>query len=374
MTRAARFGIDSHSAERDGDGNATYTRNLVAGLLAGPGDDTVVLFAADPRHAFYASLPAPARAEAVRVRQGRGLLRLATLGLLARQRGVDCLHVQYMGPLGYAGPLVATVHDLAYLHMPESFSVPLRLGLRVLVPRTVARATRVITDSEFSRQDLMARYGVDPGKLAVIPLAPAPHFHPRPPVETAAVLARYGLRPGFVFSVGRLNPRKNLERLLLAHGRLRAGGGSRAILVIAGRPDHGNARVLRQLRDSSGRSGVRFVGVIPDADLPHFYGGAACFVYPSLFEGFGLPVVEAMACGAPVVSSDRAALPEVVGEAGLLVDPESVEALAGAMARLVGDEVLASDLGQRGLEHSRRYSWSETVRRTLGVYREAAGR
>jgi glycosyltransferase involved in cell wall biosynthesis len=137
--------------------------------------------------------------------------------------------------------------------------------------------------------------------------------------------------------------------------------------VIGGKPDYGVEDVLKRARLASG---VRFVGLVPDADLPHLYSGAACFVYPSLFEGFGLPLIEAMSCGTPVVSSDRTALPELVETAGLLVDPESVDALAGAMARMLGDPDLARELGRRGLERSRQYSWAETARRTLAIYHE----
>jgi glycosyltransferase involved in cell wall biosynthesis len=374
VTGEALFGIDSHGAEHEGEGNATYTRNLIAGLFAEPGDDAFALFGGDPRHAFYVSLPPRPRSCAIGVRQGRGMVRLATLGRVAARARVDCLHVQYAAPFGYAGPLVATVHDLGFLHVPESFPAALRVALRVLVRRTVGRATRIITGSEFCARDICGRYGVDSGKVAVIPLGAAPRFHPRPFAETARVLGRYGLRSGFLFSLGRLNRRKNLERLLAAYGRLRAAGVSDVPLVIAGKPDYGVPGVRQRARRSPDGEGVVFTGLLPDADLPYFYAGAACFVYPSLFEGFGLPVIEAMACGTPVVCSNRAALPELVGEAGLLVDPADVDALAGAMARLVGDAALAAELGERGRARSRGYCWPETARRTLGVYREAAAR
>jgi Glycosyl transferases group 1 len=171
----------------------------------------------------------------------------------------------------------------------------------------------VITGSEFCARDLRARYRVDGDKIAVIPLGAAPRFRPRARAETTAVLARYGLGPGFLFSLGRLNRRKNLERLLLAHARLRASGAGEVPLVIAGQPDYGAEEVLRRAQVAADSTGVFFPGLVPDADLPYFYAGAVCFVYPSLFEGFGLPLIEAMACGTPIVSSDRAALPELVG-------------------------------------------------------------
>ena len=196
MTRGAFFGIDSHSGEHQGEGNATYTRNLIEGLFAEPGDDAFALFAADPGHAFYGSLPPRPRSWAIGVRQGRGVLRLATLGRLAARARVDCLHVQYAAPLGYAGPLVATVHDLGFLHVPGSFPAALRMALRVLVPRAVERASRIITGSEFCAEDIRGRYGVDAAKVAVIPLGAASPFRPRPLAERRASSRATGSGPG----------------------------------------------------------------------------------------------------------------------------------------------------------------------------------
>jgi glycosyltransferase involved in cell wall biosynthesis len=269
---------------------------------------------------------------------------------------------------------VVTVPDLAFLHLPDTFPAALRLALRVLVPRSIAKASRVITVSEFSRGDIVTSYGVRPEKVTVIPLGAGESFRPLESARTEGVLARYGLRPGFLFSLGRLNWRKNLERILLAYGRLRSSGAADTPLVIGGKRDYGGDEALRRMRLSEVGSSVRWVGLIPDEDLPAFYSAAACFVYPSLFEGFGLPALEAMACGTPVVTSDRAALPELVGDAAMVVDPESVEALAEAMTRVLTDATLAADLRRRGLERSRRFSWRETARRTLEVYREAVDR
>jgi glycosyltransferase involved in cell wall biosynthesis len=372
---AVLFGIDSHSAEREGEGNATYSRGLISALFAAGGDDDFALFAGNRDHPFYRSLPARGHSRALRVAQGGGLARLGwTLARAASRARVDALHVQYTAPLGYRDPLVVTVHDLAFLHVPESFPPALRVALRVLVPRSLARASRIITDSEFARRDIVARYAVRPEKIAVIPLGAGPRFHPLGPGAAARVLARYGLRPGFLFSLGRLNRRKNLERLLLAYARARAGGAPAVPLVIGGKPDYGVDAVRSGRRAPADPGGVRWMGPIPDADLPAFYSGAAGFIYPSLFEGFGLPVLEAMACGTPLVISDRAALPELTGDAGLSVDPENVDALAEAMTRLLTDHALAAELRRRGLERSRRFSWEETAQRTLAVYRDALQR
>lgn len=369
------FGIDSHSAEREGDGNSTYTRGLISAFVAANDADHFALFAGNPDHPFYRARPSRGRLRVVRVAQGKGLVRLAwTLGRAASRERVDVMHTQYTAPLGYTGPLVVTVHDLGFLHVPESFPRGLRAALRALVPRSIARAAQVITDSEFAARDIVMRYGVRPEKIAVIPLGADARFRPVDQAETVDVLARYDLRPGFLFSLGRLNRRKNLERLLQAYGRLRANGLTDVPLVIGGKPDYGVDDVLRRADLSAAGSSVRFAGLIPDRDLPAFYCGAACFVYPSLFEGFGLPLLEAMACGTSVVASNRAALPELVGDAGLLVDPESVNDLVAALGRVLGDCGLAHELGQRGLERSRQFSWEKTARRTLEVYREAAQR
>ena len=223
-----QVGIDSHSAEADGEGNATYSRNLISALYATPGDESYALLAKNPAHGFYGSLPPRGHSRVIGVSQGAGLLRVAwTLGRAAARQRVDCLHVQYAAPLGWRRPLVVTVHDLGFIHVPESFPAALRVALRVLVPWSIARASRIITCSEFCRRDIEARYGVAAGKLVTIPLAAAQAFHPREAAQTAGVLARYGLSPGFLFSVGRLNRRKNLERLLLAYARLRATGRDR---------------------------------------------------------------------------------------------------------------------------------------------------
>ena len=368
-----QFGIDAHGGEREGEGNSTYTRNLSRSLLALEGDDMFTLFAADARHAFYRSLGAGPRLRVHPVAQHGGLGRILwTLGRAATRDCVDALHVQYFAPLRYGGPLVLTVHDLAFLHLPGSFPPSHRLLMRALVPWSVRRAARIIAASEFTRHDLQTRYGIPSHRISAIWNGVGERFRPLEESETRAILARYGLEPGFLFSLGRLNRRKNLGTLLRAFAAVRARSPAELALVIGGKVDHGAAEIMRAARRSGRSSRIHWVGLIPEADLPAFYAGAACFVYPSLFEGFGLPLVEAMACGCPVVSSDRTACPEVVGEAGLLVDPEDATAMAAAIARILGDEDLRAELRQRGLARSRLFTWGETARRTLAVLHGAA--
>jgi glycosyltransferase involved in cell wall biosynthesis len=367
------FGIDTHGGEREGEGNSTYTRNLCRSLLDLDGDDTFALFAGEPGHSFYRSLGATPRFRVRVVAQHGGLGRILwALARAAAHERVDALHVQYFAPLAYARPVVVVVHDLSFLHVASS-PPGLRLALRALVPWSVRRAARVITPSEFTRRDLETRYGVTPDRIRVTWYGVSESFRPLPEAATRAVLTRYGLEPGFIFSLGRLNRRKNLGTLLRAFAMLRAQGQADLSLVIGGKVDYGVEELVRGFRESGRASRVHWVGAIPDGDLPAFYAGATCFVYPSLFEGFGLPLVEAMACGCPVVSSNRTACPEVVGTAGLLVDPEDVNGIAEAIARVVDDDALRADLRDRGLARSRLFTWKESARRTLEVLREAAG-
>jgi glycosyltransferase involved in cell wall biosynthesis len=205
------IGIDSHSAEREGEGNCTYVRGLVRGLLAQPESDRLTLFADDPSHAFYRSLGNAGRVRVRGVGPGGSVARLLRgLGTAAARARVDCLHVQYFAPLYSAAPLVVAVHDLGFLRVPQSFPRGLRLAMRVLVPRSVRRAARVITASDFSARDLIRHYRLPPERLSVIPLGAREEFRPRSYAEVQSVLTRYGLEPGFLFSLGRLNRRKNL--------------------------------------------------------------------------------------------------------------------------------------------------------------------
>lgn len=371
--RARRFGIDTHAAEREGEGNATYTRELLRALLGLASPHTFTLFAEDANHAAYGELGAGRSARVVGVARGGGLGRvLWTLGRAAAGEPVDALHVQYFAPLGARVPLVVTVHDLAFLHLPASFPPGLRVAMRVMVPWSVRRAARVITVSDWTARDLARRYHVAADRLRVIPLGVRVELAPPPAAEVSAVLARHGLAPGFVLALGRLNARKNLRRLVQAHAAARAEGGVDVPLVLAGRADHGTASLRAELRPLERAADVRWLGLVPDADLAALYAGAGCFVYPSLFEGFGLPPLEAMACGCPVISSDRTSIPEVVGKAALLVDPESVEAMAEAIARVLRDADLARALREGGLARSRELTWERTARLTLAVYEEAA--
>jgi alpha-1,3-rhamnosyl/mannosyltransferase len=264
---------------------------------------------------------------------------------------------------------VVTIHDLTLIRSPEWHPArrlrEMGAGLRV----SAEAADRIIAISQATKDDVVAHLGVDPGRVAVVPLGIDPSFHPLPRAETERALARYGLGVGsYLLFLGTVEPRKNLGRVLDAIARLDPGIGP---LVVAGGSGWGNAELSPRLAELARRGRVRRLGYVGGSLRVPLLAGARAFVFPSLYEGFGLPPLEAMACGTPVVTSGVSALPEVVGDAALLVDPLDVDALAGAIRRLWTDEGLRQDLRVRGLSRVRRYTWDATARLTLEVYAAA---
>ena len=264
-------------------------------------------------------------------------------------------------------PTVITVHDLIFRRLAQYHKPLNRWYLSLTLPLFCRRARHIIAVSAFTKQDLVTAYGLPEEKITVIYEAADPRFRPASPGVVASARARYRLPARYVLYVGTIEPRKNLIRLLSAFEQLYAAGLSDA-LVIVGKRGWLYADFFTALAQSPACQAVLFPGYVPDEDLPALYTGSQALAFPSLFEGFGLPVIEAMACNAPVVCADRGSLPEIAGEAALLINPEDVDALAGALRRVIEDQALAADLRLRGLAQSGRFSWDRTVSETLAVY------
>lgn len=231
----------------------------------------------------------------------------------------------------------------------------------------LSRASRVIADSVATRQDLIKRLGLAPGKIVVVPLGvDHARFQPSVPAEAAQnVETMLGIRPPYILSLGTVEPRKNLRTLLQAYAKLETNAPP---LVIAGAKGWGDTKLPDLVQSLGIGDRVKVLGYVPEETLPDLFSATQLFVYPSLYEGFGLPVLEAMACGAPVITSNVSSLPEVAGDAALLVDPESTDQLAGAIQRLIDDSGLRSELAQKGLARSASFTWEETARGTARVY------
>ncbi len=281
-------------------------------------------------------------------------------------------------PLMPACASVVTIHDLGYLAFPTAHTARRRFELHLTTRWSLRAARRVIAISEATRADLVRHYGADPRKISVVHHGLSPAFHPlEDPAQIAAVRARYDLdRPYFLY-VGTLQPRKNLLRLLEAFARVVGGASSGSasapgpLLMIAGRRGWLSPDLARRAAELGIGELVRLPGYLPEADLQPLLSGALAFVFPSLYEGFGMPVLEAMACGTPVLTATGSALPEVAGEAALLVDPHDVAAITAALHRLASDSALRADLRIRGLARAAGFSWDRCARETRSVLLEA---
>jgi glycosyltransferase involved in cell wall biosynthesis len=254
-----------------------------------------------------------------------------------------------------------TVHDCAFADHPEFYSRGYVGWYNWMTPRLLSRCRRVITVSEFSRRRIVEYGQIPPEKVAVIPNGVNPLGEQLTSDRVSAVRERLKLPHRYALCVGSLEPRKNLRRLIDAWAWIAPQDGTKLVLVGATCQIYKNAG-LQQMPDS-----VLPLGYVDDADLPAIYAGALLFAYPSLYEGFGLPVLEAMACGTPVVCSNRTAIPEVVGNAALLVDPEDTDALAHAIARLLDDDVLRAELRLAGMQRAREFSWDRTAEQVWSV-------
>jgi glycosyltransferase involved in cell wall biosynthesis len=277
----------------------------------------------------------------------------------------------YVLPARFGVPGVVTVHDLTLLRFPELGTAALRRHVR-RSRDSVRRARLVIADSEATRDDLLALLDVPREKMRVVHLGCDPGFAVAPADEARrAVERRFGIRQPYVLHVGTIEPRKNLERLVRAFAKLRRGNGIRHHLILAGDSGWGAAEVLRTIRAEGMNDCVQRIEGAAETDLQDLYRAADLFVYPSLYEGFGLPPLEAMASGTPVVASNVASLPEVVGDAALLVDPLDVAGLTSAIARGLSDEALREKLRLAGPQRARLFTWERCARETLAVYEEA---
>lgn len=273
-------------------------------------------------------------------------------------------------PAGLKCPAVVTVHDLALLRWPEQ--VPFRRFryLSKAIQRAVELADRIIAVSTATRDDLVELLGVDPGKVAVAPLGVDRSFAPPPTDALAEFRERNGLTAPIILSVSTLEPRKNLPRLLEAFAQLAPDILHQLVLV---GPEGWRAGPLGEaLERLKLGSRVRLTGFVPDVDLRLWYAAADLFAFPSLYEGFGLPVLEAMACGTTVLTSNVSALPEVAGDAAILVDPSSVESIATGMRSALTDPVASSARSARGLAQAREFTWERTAALTAEVYRAVA--
>ena len=291
--------------------------------------------------------------------------------LAAASRGLDLLHgLAYATPLAAGCPTIVSVHDLSFMRFPDAFRRTNRLYLNLFTRLSTRRAVRVITGSESTRQDVIALCGVPAERVVTVPDGVTAAFCPADPREVAEFRRRKGLPDRFILFLGTLEPRKNLVRLLDAYAAWRRASREPVSLVVAGGKGWFYETIFARAAELGLEDAVIFPGYVPSDELPWWYRAAELFVYPSLFEGFGLPVLEALACGTPTIASRASSLPEVAGSAALLVDPEDTAELTDAIANVLSDPALAAELRTAGPRQAARFPWTRTAAETAQVYRQ----
>lgn len=367
-----RIGLDAHHLNGKPQGSRTYLLNLIRELARLARDDELFVYSFDPDATR-------------RMLEQRGLLHRRIFPSSARFRlpfvvpalelrdRIQVFHSQYICPLLSPAREVVSIHDILFESHPHLFEGAFSRTSVWLIRRSARRARFVLTVSEFSRNMLLERYGLAEDRVLVTPDAVDPQrFRPLSLEDSEEALARtrrrYGIDRPFLLHVGRLEPRKNLERLVRAFGRVRERSGGNVVLGLVGPDDFRYKGIYDEIARMPDGA-VRRWGIVPDDDLPALYNLASCLVYPSLCEGFGMPVLEAMACGTPVVASPRGALTEVGQDAALWIDPEDEDSLVAAIEKVLEDGALARELRRRGLERAAHFRWTETARRTLDAYR-----
>jgi len=367
-----RISVDAHAIGCRLTGNEVYIRNLLKQFARLDEDSELIAYIS--KEGVKADLPARIRTRGVSQNPYKRLGMDLPQHLL-RDRP-DLLHVQYTGPLFSAAPLVVSVHDVSFLEYPQYFTRFRSLQLRLTVQQTVQRAARVLTPSEYSRRAILKHYRIPEDKVVVVPNAVAGQFRPiEREVARTAIRRKFGIRRPFVLTVGDLQPRKNHVGLLHAFGDvLKAEPKLPHDLVFVGKETWYSRELHRAVDRSGVRDRVHFAGFVEDSDLVKFYGACDLFAFPSFYEGFGLPILEAMACGRAVVCSRATAMPEVANAAGILFDPGSKEEIARAMLDVLLNAELRARLERLGLHRAAGFSWEKSAAQTLDVYYDVAGR
>jgi len=366
-----RVGIDAHCLGQKKTGNETYTYGLVK-YLAGLERDGI-------EYTVYVGggwegekrLPSREWVRSKVIRPANPLVRIPIgFAIQSRAQKLDVLHAQYLLPHHLRCRTVLTVHDVLYERFPEYFNRWDYYRHKIGVRWSCRRADHVITVSEASKRDLVELYGLEASQVSVTYQGPDECYRPLDRVDARKqVRARYGIEEEFLLYVGAIQPRKNIPRLLSAFARVKAERKLPHKLVIVG-PKAWKARgAFEALENNPAKRDVIVTGYVPREDLPHFYNAAEAFVYVSLCEGFGLPVVEAMACGAPTVTSRGSSLEEVAGEAAVLVDASDEQAIAGAIEKVLLDCELRAELREKGLARSKEFSCRKMAAQTQEIYR-----
>jgi glycosyltransferase involved in cell wall biosynthesis len=381
-TRPLRIAIDYTSAINQNAGIGRFVRNLIGAVVANDPTDAFLLLHAAPNPGREPTYPTAAnvshRALRISERWTNIIWHRLQVPLPADwlTGPVDLFHSpDFVLPPVRAARSILTVHDLAFLLYPECADARLRAYLEKTVPRSVQRADYVVADSENTRNDVICLLGVPPDRVTVVPGGVDPVFRPvTDPARLTALRQMLGIDPvtPYILFIGVIEPRKNLMGLIEAFDVLKSRRPLPHKLVVAGRRGWLSEATMERADRSQYRDEIIFPGYIPESELPTLYSAAEAFAFPSHYEGFGLPVLEAMACGTPVVASRASSLPEIVGDAGMQVDPDDSERLASALELLALNPEMRADFRERGIARAATFTWDAAARVMLDVYHRVA--
>jgi glycosyltransferase involved in cell wall biosynthesis len=366
-----RFAVDAHAIGRHLTGNEVYVRSLLGAFAAVDKESEFLAYVSGPDG--EARIPSRFQTRQIAanpfIRLGFDLSRQ-----LKRDRP-DLLHVQYTAPLFCPVPTVVSVHDVSFLEHPEYFKRTRAMQLGITVAQSVRRASRIVTGSEFARDSIVKAYKLPPEKIVVVPDAASPSF--RSVNRDAArrkTVSRFHLKGPYVLSVGDLQPRKNQLGLIKAFARLMTDQPQlKQDLVFAGKDAWYGGRVREAARESGVEGRIHFLGFVTDDELLQLYNACDCFAFPSFYEGFGIPVLEAMACGRAVICSNASSIPEVADGAALLFNPHNTDEIVSALFDVLRDGELRARMERLGIQRASHFTWQKTAEMTLDVYREVAG-
>lgn len=363
-----RVGIDARITQYSGGGIRNYVIHLLDALAAV--DSRTEYYVLHSRRDRTPPVPGPNFRPVSCWTPSHHRWERWTLAAEISRLGLDILHsTDFIPPAcGYKRSII-TIHDLNFLHYAQFLTAESRRYYNDQIEWAVKRADHILTDSRATCADVVSLLGIPEGKLSVVHLAAHSRFRPMSLQKSADIIAQHDLTPGYVLFVGTLEPRKNLPGLLQAYRMIRDRDISSVPLVVVGGKGWLYGEVFERLKELNLTDYVKFIHGIADAEMPAVYNAASLLITPSFYEGFGLPALEAMACGTPVIVANRASLPEVIGEAGILIDPEDPTDIANGMERVLTDTRLRQHLREAGKERASTFSWENTALATLSAYR-----
>jgi glycosyltransferase involved in cell wall biosynthesis len=368
-----RIGIDFHVVSGIYQGVRTYLSNLIEAMLKIENELTYFIYAKNPEE-FTRWQNDHSKVTPKKLPSSSGRFNLLIgFPICAIRDKLSLFHSQYVLPMFLSCKSVLTIHDILFESNPEFFPELHRRLLKFFVPFSAKRASRIIADSEFTKKQIIQYYNIPEGKVTVIYLGSSDKFIPIKNINLiTSVLGKYGIKKKYILFVGRIEPRKNIVGLLKAFDFIKKRGKKDLCLVIVGNQDKifNEKELINKIEKLELSSDIIFTGGISEEDLPVLYNGAEVLVYPAFAEGFGLPVLEAMACGTPVITSNTTSLPEVAGDATLLVNPYNFTEIGESLERVLYNPQIRKELSDKGLQKAKQFSWDKAARKTLEVYHD----